>query len=110
MQDEGNCALLHEQAGEEPHQRALHPPFAENDKQDECQQIDGCHNTECRGMPNVGCQGLGGRKREVDEHDDEQQKEHCRNDERRDEAHNLINYIELHKFTLKPDVMFQHFD
>ena len=53
---------------------------------------------------------IGRRKGEVDDGDDQQYSKHCDKHQHRQQPHNLVYYIELHIFRLKPDVMLDHLD
>ena len=46
----------------------------------------------------------------IDDGDDKQYSEHCDKHQHRQQSHNLVYYIELHIFRLKPDVMLDHLD
>lgn len=53
---------------------------------------------------------IGRRKGEIDDGDDQQYSKHCDKHQHRQQPHNLVYYIELHIFRLKPDVMLDHLD
>ena len=89
-------------------ERAFNPALAEDEQQHEQKQIDACHNTECAHLANGWHQRVGYREREVDEHQDEQNRQHCRDRNHRQQPDNLLYDVKLGILRLQPDIVLDY--
>ena len=83
--------------------------LAQADEDEEHDKVERADEGSRQASYGVG-ERIGRRKGEVDDGDDQQYSKHCDKHQHRQQAHNLVYYIELHIFRLKPDVMLDHLD